>query len=392
MSTPPRHPGQDDPELASLNAELESALADAALDIAGVFDPTPVSDSIAAARALARGDYVDAGLSLISIVPYVGDAVGKTAKGARMLARITRIRAKIAKRLADLGKTVVDASRARTIIKEARPFGDKITKALERCPKRIGRMTGMLPEAVDAVMQACAKHKVQVVFRDTNKEARRWLRLGHPPKPETLKMKTVDAIDELIGGPKGVRGQVGFFKPKGSKHDFAACLADLKERDPKAWRKVMKDPKLQEKMQRRFDARWKEIDDYKLDVKKRIRNGEIREVNGVIVDAKTGKAYAGDHDMYEVLDLNGAPLPKEDPRVIAVQHDLRKPPVNAQHDSHVYWDTKGDPEYEGIKQGIITKHQTEGGLTIIGPQGAVRAKAPPPGGTSYQPHNHSPDH
>lgn len=53
-----------------------------ALDILGIFDPTPTIDFINAASYYKQGDNLYAFLSLISALPFVGDAVGKTAMGA----------------------------------------------------------------------------------------------------------------------------------------------------------------------------------------------------------------------------------------------------------------------------------------------------------------------
>jgi RHS repeat-associated protein len=43
------------------------------LDVAGMADPTPISDGANAVISVARGNYTDAGLSALAIVPYVGD-------------------------------------------------------------------------------------------------------------------------------------------------------------------------------------------------------------------------------------------------------------------------------------------------------------------------------
>ena len=45
-----------------------------ALSVAGVFDPTPTCDAIDGLISLLRGDYVGAGISALSMLPYVGDA------------------------------------------------------------------------------------------------------------------------------------------------------------------------------------------------------------------------------------------------------------------------------------------------------------------------------
>jgi uncharacterized Zn-binding protein involved in type VI secretion len=87
---PPSSP--EEAELAELNKELIKELAISAVDLVGIVDPTPISDGVGAFLSLRQGDFIGAGLSLISIVPYAGDALGKTAKGARMVKRLNKIR------------------------------------------------------------------------------------------------------------------------------------------------------------------------------------------------------------------------------------------------------------------------------------------------------------
>lgn len=85
-----------------------------ALDIIGLFDPTPLSDGLNAAIHLARGNYAQAALSAVSMIPYAGDALGK---GGKLLLRAgeavgaTRTMAKIAdtaSSIANVGGKVVD--------------------------------------------------------------------------------------------------------------------------------------------------------------------------------------------------------------------------------------------------------------------------------------------
>ena len=51
------------------------------LDILGIVDPTGITDFVNAISYYKQGDTLFAFLSLISAVPYIGDAVGKTAMG-----------------------------------------------------------------------------------------------------------------------------------------------------------------------------------------------------------------------------------------------------------------------------------------------------------------------
>ena len=64
--------------------ELMLDIGQLVLDVVGIFDPTPASDGANVLISLARGDLFGAGISAISIVPFVGDLakVGKLGKWA----------------------------------------------------------------------------------------------------------------------------------------------------------------------------------------------------------------------------------------------------------------------------------------------------------------------
>jgi RHS repeat-associated protein len=51
--------------------------AEVALDVAGIFDPTPASDLASAGLAWSRGDKWGAAASALGVVPILGDALGK---------------------------------------------------------------------------------------------------------------------------------------------------------------------------------------------------------------------------------------------------------------------------------------------------------------------------
>ncbi len=59
-----------------------------ALDVAGfIWGAGEIADGVNAAISLFRGDYVDAALSTVSMIPGIGDAIGKGGKAARYLAK-----------------------------------------------------------------------------------------------------------------------------------------------------------------------------------------------------------------------------------------------------------------------------------------------------------------
>ena len=93
--------------LAKADSELKWELAASAADVAGMVDPTPASDLIGAGLAVRKGDWLGAGMSLVSVVPYLGDAVAKPAKAVRAAKRINELRQTVTKltaKLADLRK------------------------------------------------------------------------------------------------------------------------------------------------------------------------------------------------------------------------------------------------------------------------------------------------
>lgn len=84
-------------EMAALEKEMAWEVAKAGVDAAGIVDPTPTSDLIAGAMSAAEGDFVGAGLSLISVVPWLGDALAKPVKASRAAAKMSKLAAKAKK-------------------------------------------------------------------------------------------------------------------------------------------------------------------------------------------------------------------------------------------------------------------------------------------------------
>jgi len=102
---------------------LKWELAASAADVAGMVDPTPTSDLIGAGLAVRKGDWLGAGMSLVSTVPYLGDAVAKPAKAVRAAKRINELRQTVTKltaKLADLRKAEKQAESAEAAAKKAK--------------------------------------------------------------------------------------------------------------------------------------------------------------------------------------------------------------------------------------------------------------------------------
>jgi hypothetical protein len=83
-----------------------------AADVAGIFDPTPTSDAIGGVASAIQGDWLGVGLSLLGMIPYVGDAgkIGKIARIAPRTARALETVLKASDSLASAGRRGLEAA------------------------------------------------------------------------------------------------------------------------------------------------------------------------------------------------------------------------------------------------------------------------------------------
>jgi hypothetical protein len=84
-------------QLDAIQSETATEIAKTVVDLAGLVDPTPISDAVGAVLSLKDGDLLGAGLSVFSMVPYLGDAVGKPAKAAKSARKLAALKAKAQK-------------------------------------------------------------------------------------------------------------------------------------------------------------------------------------------------------------------------------------------------------------------------------------------------------
>ncbi len=126
-------------EAQALNAELALEMTKSAADVAGLLDPTPTSDAISGAISLQQGEYFDAFLSGLSMIPYLGDAVAKPIKGLRLTKKILAIKEKLAaviKKRDALKEAAEKAKKAEEVAEKAKKLPkDKAKKTTEECTK-----------------------------------------------------------------------------------------------------------------------------------------------------------------------------------------------------------------------------------------------------------------
>ncbi|GHE25757.1 HNH endonuclease [Vulcaniibacterium thermophilum] len=83
----------DEARLAKEKQELLLDLGQIALDIVGIFEPTPFADLTNAGISIWRGNWLDAGLSAVGVIPYLGDAakLGKLGKFGKVIERAVEL-------------------------------------------------------------------------------------------------------------------------------------------------------------------------------------------------------------------------------------------------------------------------------------------------------------
>lgn len=233
-------------------------------------------------------------------------------------------------------------------------------------------LRGMPPANVRHAQLVADKYGAQIQIRPTNPDARRLLEGGAHPKPEFLKMMTINRDDILLGAPRDGVGKVGYFRP---------------QLPPKG----SVDPATYQRLEARALQRAKEFDDQAPKVAKLLNDKKIIvRPDGTVLNGKTGRPFAGDHDLFDIRGANGEPLPEA---VRAqIRRELSRPPFNLQHPEHAAWDYShlrrtleaGEPSSpysiaQGVDQKILGSHQP-GGEALI-----TMAADRPPGSSFLSP-------
>ena len=121
-------------------------------DVVGIFDPTGVVDLVNGLDYIRQGDYFFGFLSMISIIPYVGDAVAKpimgVSKGSKTMRGVNSAMGVVKKggSTADAAKILSDAGKSSPLFAKlldtSISWGGKLKQIIDRIPG--GKLTGGL--------------------------------------------------------------------------------------------------------------------------------------------------------------------------------------------------------------------------------------------------------
>ncbi len=223
------------------------------------------------------------------------------------------------------------------------------------------KLGGITDKSTKAIQQVADDMGVQIHTRPVTGEAKRLLESGKAlPKPMEIKAKTLNKIDELIGGPQGREGAVGIFQPKKPPENIMNRLS-----------KDMRD-----KIEERFEKRAKEYTKY-IDELRNNKNVEI--IDNIIYDKKTGKVFTGDVDIYDITSFDGKPLPENIKQQVWKKLESIGP-SNVKHGNLTSWNPS-DPHFDPKAfEGMIN----DGKQTFINDKGKLVNGS---GVTSFNPLN-----
>lgn len=182
--------------LTDAQKELALDLTQMGLDVAGLFDPTPISDGANGIVSLFRGDWLGAGISAVSMIPYVGDAA----------------------KLGKLGKWGETVMKAVDLAKTDSAFAQAVGPAL----KKISDAIGAAPEGVLNALPESARNTLSTMKRqidELSSPAARSVDEVAAPTVHSARLGnnqvtwTVDAQ----GRPTSASATLSDVQPKGSK-------------------------------------------------------------------------------------------------------------------------------------------------------------------------------
>jgi hypothetical protein len=135
--------------------ELSLDLLQLALDLGGIADPTPTCDGASALIAITRGNWLDAVISGVSMVPYVGD-LAKTGK--------------LPKYLKSLEKAVDLARRSEKVAAALTPAFQKLKQGLDLLPRGANASIDRMKNLVETFLRSRGAVKVAQVLPDISKQ------------------------------------------------------------------------------------------------------------------------------------------------------------------------------------------------------------------------------
>jgi len=212
-----------------------------------------------------------------------------------------------------------------------------------------GLRGGMGATAALEALKIAKAEGIVIRFRMNEAPSIRLRELGHPAKPEFLKMKSIKEVDTYLGARKADLGKVGYFEPK-----LPANFKRLSGR-------------LQQEIGARHKLRLDEWNKYRGQVQSLVDRGVVAHEGQVLVEPTSGKAFTGDYDLFDIrrgTSVGDAVAFEELPK--RTQEALQAKPIEAQHGAHLDWKEIPAGFAESYAQIVLESRPTRvvGGRTV----------------------------
>jgi len=231
---------------------------------------------------------------------------------------------------------------------------------------------GIPREHLDRLQQLATSLGLRIVLRPTNPDSAWHLERGALPKPTEIKAKTIGPLDVWLGADAAATGLAGLFRPVLPERG-----AEIEAR-PGLWDRILQ----------RFAMREREFEELSPVLAELTAQDRFRVDHGVVHgrDSAGGwRSIAGDHDVFDLLSLDGRRLSAEQ-REAALRRMIDAG-AGIMHDAHVYWIPTTESERR-IYDTILDAHEVDGEPLIeIVPRhsvGAIGSFARGGGGPVYE--------
>lgn len=187
-------------------------------DIAGIWDPTGIVDALNAVSYFSQGEILFGMLSLVSVIPYVGDALAKpVVMGAKMAGPIIKplnaaLKTKQVPKIVEaLNKIGSSGKFGENLVKFFKGFGDEVLKGLQSLVNKVKNLPGgkKLSKLVDEWVNIFKETGKQLGKKVPKKVGSEWKLAGKTIKkadvPELFAKSFADMLTPLKGSGSAFR-------------------------------------------------------------------------------------------------------------------------------------------------------------------------------------------
>ncbi len=189
---------------------------------------------------------------------------------------------------------------------------------------RPANLSGVTRTSQKIIQNTADDFGVQIHTRRTTASADAWINSGKAvPKEMDLKAKTLDWVDELLGGPKNSEGLVGYYKPKLPPKEVMKSLSE----------------DTQKLIVEKFKDRSREF--RKLAGDMEALKDKYAVIDGRVMDLqKGGKFVTGDVDLLDITNFDGTPVSSSLKKQV-IDSLMKKTGSNIMHEDVMSWSKDG---------------------------------------------------